>query len=311
MGSQAFRPSATDSRDGGTSAPTNTVLRAADRILSALSRVQLFAVSVALVAVIGAVHYLTGYEWSYSIFYLLPVGIASWYGGKRLGLMLCVVAAATWLWIDLTSGHVYSLVGIPIWNACVRLGFFAITADLLLRLHRALEVQKSLARYDGLTGIMNAGTFMQRCDALTKLAARHHHATTLGYLDLDHFKTVNDTLGHDIGDQVLKAVASELTSRLRTTDVVARMGGDEFAVLLPETDLNGATLVFTEMRERLLGLAAKNRWPVGFSIGVVVFHTAPPNVDDALRRADQLMYKVKGSEKGNVSFEEYSAPVAV
>ena len=277
------------------------------RFLSSRTTGQIAALSLALVAIIGILDEVTTFDLSLTLLYIVPTAVASWYGRRRLGILVCVLAATTMLLVDLRSGHEYSNPAIPIWNAVVRLGIFAVTADLLCRLRDSLEEVAALARTDGLTGVLNGGTFMQRCDAITKLADRYRHPTALGYLDLDRFKRVNDTLGHDVGDRVLKAVASEIVGRLRASDVVARMGGDEFAILLPETGLAGARVAFTAIYDDLVALAAGNQWPVDFSIGVVVFHSAPPTADEALRRADQLMYTVKKAGKGSVALEEFPA----
>jgi len=277
------------------------------RIFSARSRIQLAAISLLLVAVVGSADFRTGYELSFSVFYLIPVALAAWYGGSAVGIPVCLVSAATWLAADLSSGHQYSQPAIPFWNATVRLVFFAVVAALLVRLRGALELQALLAEQDSLTGIMNSRTLAARCESLSRLAARHGRPMALCYLDLDGFKGVNDSLGHGAGDRVLQAVAFELVRRTRASDLVARLGGDEFAIVLPETDLAGARSVFSEMRKGLLDLAATNRWPVGFSLGVAVFRVAPANFEDALRRADDLMYKVKGAGKNDILFEEYPA----
>ncbi len=282
------------------------MLKEVDRFLSTQSAFRIGVFSFLLVAIVGAIDLATGYELSFSIFYTLPVGIASWYAGKRFGLLVSVVSAVTWLAADYSSGHPYSYSTIPFWNASVRLGFFAIIAYLLDRLRGSLDLHALLAQQDGLTGILNARTFKQRCDSIFDLASRHGRPLALGYLDLDDFKGVNDSLGHSVGDQVLKAVATTLSKRLRASDFGGRLGGDEFAIVLPETDLAGARTFFTGLRESLINLAALNRWPIGFSIGVAVFHSPTPNPDDAIRRADGLMYKVKNSGKNNILFEEYS-----
>jgi len=253
---------------------------------------------------IGVIDLLTGYELSFSILYVVPVLISSWYGGRRLGFGVCILSAATWLAVDYTAGHQYTHPAIPFWNASVRLAFFSIISDLLGRLRGALAIQVSLAEQDSLTGIMNARTFRQRGDSLVHLAARYGHAMALGYLDVDGFKGVNDSLGHSGGDRVLKAVATAIAQRLRRSDFVGRMGGDEFAILLSETDLAGARAFFTEMSDALQTLAAHNHWPIGFSIGVAVFRSPPPNLEDALRYADDLMYKIKSTGKNNILFEE-------
>ncbi len=280
-------------------------LRKVNKFLSALTGAQLATCSLLLVALIGLIDYITGYELSFSIFYLIPIAASAWYSGASLGNSVCLLAATTWLAVEQTSGHTYANSLIPLWNAAVRLGFFVIVTYLLVKLRAALQLQASLAQRDGLTGIMNARTFRQRYDLLVRLAIRHNHSMAIGFLDLDGFKGINDSLGHGVGDRVLQAVAAELASRARASDIVGRLGGDEFALLLPETDLGGAQRLFTEMRERLLSLAAHNGWTIGFSIGVAVFHTPPRNPEDALGCADTLMYRVKRSGKNSILFEEY------
>ncbi len=275
--------------------------------LAARSQVQLTLVSLLLLSAIASLDYLTGYELSFSLFYLIPVSISAWHSGKHLGIAVSIVCAATWLAIDYSSGQRYSQLGIPFWNACVRLGFFIIVARLLWHLRTALEYQSSLAEHDGLTGMLNNRSFKQRCASLASLATRSGRPMVLGYLDLDDFKVVNDSLGHGGGDDVLKAVANMLGERLRKSDIVGRMGGDEFAILLPETDLASARTIFSELHERLMDLATQNRWPVGFSIGVAAFHYPPADPEDAMKYADDLMYKVKGSGKNSIRFEEYCA----
>ncbi|WP_313952903.1 GGDEF domain-containing protein [Accumulibacter sp.] len=275
-------------------------------MLSLLSPWQLRAYSFLLVAIVGACDLATGYELSLSIFYTIPVGVGTWYVGRRFGFLVCIVSAISWLTVEYAADHQFSHPAIPFWNATVRLGYFVIIAYLLDRLRGALNLQEILAQEDGLTGLLNARTFRHRCDAIFMLANRHGRPLALGYLDLDGFKGVNDSHGHAVGDEVLKAVASALSKRLRGSDLGSRLGGDEFAVLLPETDLAGAQAFFTELHESLVKLASANGWPVGFSIGVALFHCAMANPDDALRYADKLMYKVKNSGKNNILFEEYA-----
>ncbi len=264
-----------------------------------------FATTTSLVALLGVVDYLSGYEVSFSIFYLIPVAMAAWYGRANPARALCVIAALTWLGLDLASGHLYSHPAIPFWNAVVRLGFFLITATLLTRLRHALLAQAALAEVDGLTGIMNARTFATKYGAVAEFARRHHRSLAVGFVDLDNFKTLNDTLGHSVGDEVLKMVASSIAGRIRASDSVARLGGDEFALLL-DTDLEGAHALFADVRTNLLALGVQNGWPIGFSIGVAFFDTPPADSDAAITAADELMYRVKSSGKNDILFERYN-----
>ena len=286
-------------------AKTPAVLKTAHQLLLAQTPYRLSLIALLLMAAVGAVDVATGYELSFSIFYVIPVAIASWYAGRPMGYLLCVTSALTWLAADLVAGHVYTHPAVLIWNAGVRLGFFAIIATLLHRLRRALDVQQSLAQQDGLTGILNARAFKQRCVYIFELATRHGRPLALGYLDLDGFKAINDRFGHSVGDEVLKAVAGALTQRLRATDIGGRLGGDEFAVLLPETDFAGAQTFFAGLHEVLNAVAERNGWPVGFSVGVALFEKATANADEAIRYADGLMYKVKRAGRNTILYEQF------
>ena len=263
--------------------------------LAARSRLQVIALASLGVAVVGAADHLTGYELSVAVFYLLPVALAAWYAGRRIGLGLCLASAITWLVVDQTSGHPYSNAAFVYWNAAVRLGFFVVVTQLLHRLRVALAAQESLAQRDALTGLLNGRSLRERYGQLAGLAARDLHPMAIAFIDLDGFKSVNDTLGHAVGDEVLRAVAAELGRQLRGTDVVGRMGGDEFAVLLPQTDRAGAVAVTQTLHEALGAAVAARGWPIGFSIGVATFATPPPAEAAAFASADALMYRVKKS----------------
>lgn len=273
--------------------------------LSSRPPLQLYLGLPLLIAIIGALDLASGYEWSFSIFYVLPVSIGAWSGRKRLGLWIAIFSAATWFAVDRASGHPYSSPAIPYWNAGVRLGFFIIISSLLSSLRHALNEQRALAQHDGLTKLLNARTFQQRCEEMLKLSARHGHPLVLGYLDLDGFKGINDRLGHSVGDQVLKSVANIISSRLRSTDYAGRMGGDEFALLLPETNLVGAQIFFNQLHENLLELASTYQWQLGFSFGVAVFNLPTITTDEAIAHADALMYQVKQSGKNAIRFQEF------
>ncbi len=269
------------------------------------SSFQVAAVSLVLTAAIAALDHTTGYELSFSIFYLVPIAFAAWYGNLRLGIFLSAVGAMTWLVVDRTAGHSYSQSIIAFWNAVVRFGFFTVTAALIAKVRLQLEKEKLMARLDRLTETMNVRAFQEEVHKLLDIAARYERPTVMGYIDLDSFKSVNDTFGHAEGDNVLRTVASIMSRSVRRTDIVGRMGGDEFAVFLPETTSSGAAVVFENLREKLLTEVKERVWPIGFSIGVAVFRTAPSSVNEAVRMADTLMYRVKKSGKNSILFEEF------
>lgn len=261
--------------------------------------------SISLVIFISLVDHFTGYELAFSIFYSAPIAIASWYANKFAGVMISTFSAITWAFVDYTSGHEYSHEWILIWNASVRLGFFIIISILLAELKAHFEVEKKLARTDTLTGIMNAHAFREASNTLLEIAARHKQPYALGYIDLDNFKRVNDVLGHGEGDRVLKTVGSVLSKNIRISDIAGRMGGDEFAVLLPLTDLAGARQVFDKIQEQLLNEINREGWPIGFSVGIAVFVTNQANATETFKLADELMYRVKKNGKNSLLYQEY------
>lgn len=276
-----------------------------NRFLRGRSSVQITAASLFLAVVVAAIDYATGYELAFSVFYLVPIAFATWYAGLHQGSLLSIVSATMWLIVDITAGHQYSRTFIPFWNAGVRFLFFFVTTRLLATVRAQLEKEMRMARIDGLTGAMNGRAFGESAQTILRIATRYGRQTVLGYIDLDNFKSVNDTLGHNEGDHVLITIASILLTSVRGADLVGRLGGDEFAVLLPETTYSGAVTVFENLREALLKEAKKHGWPIGFSIGVAVFRTAPSSVDEAIKLADALMYRVKNGGKNSILFEEF------
>jgi diguanylate cyclase (GGDEF)-like protein len=120
------------------------------------------------------------------------------------------------------------------------------------------------------------------------------------FIDLDNFKAVNDRFGHHTGDQVLRTVVDHTRNHLRKIDVIARIGGDEFVLLLPETGRESAQAVVSKLQEVLLEAMALNSWPITFSIGVLTCNIAPHSTDELLKMTDKLMYEVKCSSKNDI-----------
>jgi len=294
-----------------TSSSSASALAALESRFGAWPRSAVVVLALGLAGLFGMLDHVTGYEFSFSIFYLVPIALASWFGGRRAGLLLCFASVAIWFTVDTTSGHVYSVPAVRFWNAGVRLGFFVVTSSLLASLHTHLRAEERLARFDGLTGMLNGRAFRESCAGLIELAARHRRPLALGYVDLDDFKVVNDKLGHAEGDRVLQGVAQEIVSRLRETDVVGRLGGDEFAILLPATDGEGAETLFAGVRARLAERIAREGWPVGLSVGVVAFEGEIPTLHEALHEADALMYEVKRGGKNRVAVRHQSGEIRV
>ena len=226
--------------------------------------------------------------------------LAAWYAGKRVGLTIAVISAAVWLTADLAAGNQYSILFIPIWNTLVRLLFFLIVLWLLLIVRDKLALEESLADTDPLTGLANRRFFQEQLEREYARVRRYPEPFTIAYFDLDNFKYVNDTLGHDVGDELLKTVANSLSQNIRSSDFAVRLGGDEFAVLFPMLEKDAVLIALEKLRDELLKSMNDNQWPVTFSIGAVTFSEVMNSSRDMIKQVDDLMYQVKKSGKNNI-----------
>ncbi|MEQ1659020.1 MAG: diguanylate cyclase, partial [Hylemonella sp.] len=160
--------------------------------------------------------------------------------------------------------------------------------------HEAALIQ--LARHDPLTGTANRRYFFERAEQEFMRSRRYQTPLSIALIDVDHFKHINDQFGHATGDEVLKLLSGKITALLRESDLLARIGGEEFAILMPSTGLAGAAL----MAERLRVTIAEEASPVAglmlhlrFSAGVTQLKAQDQSIEDCLRRADEAMYKAK------------------
>jgi len=158
---------------------------------------------------------------------------------------------------------------------------------------------RRLANYDSLTALPNRALFYDRLSQAINLAQRNRNELALLYLDLDRFKSVNDTRGHDAGDAVLKDAAGRIQAQVRESDTVARIGGDEFAIILPriaaaEDAAIVANKVIDAMRANFaLGESGSDRIAIGASVGIAVYPRDGADLDTLFKAADSAMYKAK------------------
>jgi diguanylate cyclase (GGDEF)-like protein len=189
-------------------------------------------------------------------------------------------------------------------------GFLKNVADTLsvvIERKQAEEKLEKMAHNDNLTGLPNRTLFSDRLDQALALAQRHKQEFAVMFLDLDHFKEINDTLGHDMGDVLLRQAANRLMSCVRKTDTVARMGGDEFTVILTETKVPGSVeLVAKNILKSLLdpfqlGGTTSN---VGCSIGIALYPKHGEDSETLLKHADSAMYHAKRERNSYCIFSD-------
>ncbi len=172
------------------------------------------------------------------------------------------------------------------------------------RLRRMQKELERMAHTDALTGLHNRRVFMQRLEEEVERVRRHGSAVSVVIFDLDFFKKVNDTYGHDTGDVVLVAVAKIASKLKRVSDVAARLGGEEFAMLLPETDQQGAV----QLAQRLRKAIERHQYlsPAGAplnvtaSIGVATAQRSAKDVEKLLSSADRALYRAKNNGRNRV-----------
>lgn len=187
--------------------------------------------------------------------------------------------------------------------------YVATMLDITSRKHAAQEIER-LAFYDPLTELPNRRLLMDRLRQALAGSARSGQYGALLFLDLDHFKVLNDTLGHDVGDVLLRTVAQRLKSSLRETDTVARLGGDEFVVLLNGLSerVEEAADTTRSTGEKILRALiqpihlAAHDYPCSTSIGAVLFMGQQVSLDDLLKQADLAMYDAKAAGRGTLRF---------
>jgi diguanylate cyclase (GGDEF)-like protein len=183
------------------------------------------------------------------------------------------------------------------------LEFFADQCATAVEHARAFEVVRAEAQTDPLTGLANRRAFVTSVNrALERLRQRNEPATVL-FIDIDHFKPVNDTYGHSQGDLVLQWIGSALSDRLRKHDVLARYGGEEFVALLADTDLDEGMAIAEELRERVELLDSTKLTgdlPMRISIGVAALSKESVTADEVLSASDAAMYEAKRHGRNQV-----------
>ena len=186
---------------------------------------------------------------------------------------------------------------------------YAALVEDVTELKRAHESLEHLASFDTLTGLPNRRLFRDRLEQAVKHTARESHPVAVLYLDLDNFKRVNDSLGHDVGDALLREVAERLLNCVRETDTVARLGGDEFVILLDTASTNRGVETVAQKILRELStpiIAAGHEVVVTTSIGITLAPTDSTDTGTLLRNADLAMYRAKERGKDRIAYFERS-----
>ncbi|MBN2086197.1 MAG: GGDEF domain-containing protein [Anaerolineales bacterium] len=259
----------------------------------------------AMVIIIAISDYFTGSDLEFGLFYLIPILFSATIH-RTYALILVFVSASLSFLTDVAIAG-YSSIGYgALWDFLSHIAIFSLVALLRSNLIQSNQMERQQARTDSLTGAANIRAFHEIANAEIHRSIRYKHPLTIAFLDIDNFKSVNDTLGHITGDKLLSTMVAVLQARLRDTDTVARLGGDEFAILLPETGQEDARPVISHTITQLTDELQKHNWNVTFSIGVLTCVDIPPTVEKMMKTVDALMYDVKHGGKDAVRYSVYS-----
>ena len=194
------------------------------------------------------------------------------------------------------------LVSVP--NYFPVLGFIVFFLLATHAVNRHLAKEESSARTDPLTGLLNRRGFLELSRLVVSIAERSAGSFSIIMIDLDHFKRVNDKFGHAIGDRVLQEIATILLRGVREQDILARWGGEEVIILLPDTGVNGAKALGEKIRasvEKLETCHGEARICVTLSLGISQYHRGEP-LTDTVQRADNALYQAKSSGRNRVEY---------
>ncbi|TET85807.1 MAG: sensor domain-containing diguanylate cyclase [Anaerolineales bacterium] len=171
------------------------------------------------------------------------------------------------------------------------------------QLHSQTDQLTELALTDPLTSLANRRHLIDQLESEFTRARRYRRPLSLIYIDMDGFKSINDRFGHLFGDEILRGAALAMRAVLRSADLLARIGGDEFSVLLPETDVEGGRGVANKLRKALSAYSQRLDPvipPLSFSAGVGQLRREDKSIDDLLARADEAQYRAKEAGKGQI-----------
>ncbi|MBT0653244.1 GGDEF domain-containing protein [Geomobilimonas luticola] len=238
------------------------------------------------------------------MFYLVPVVWESWYYGRRAGIAvacLCVL-----LWVGANHPEISGRGNLfLVWSVMEKLVLFVLTSVLISMFRSNRDRIRDLARLDFLTKAYNKRYFCELAEREIYRFQRYNRPFSLAYIDTDNLKTINDTYGHHEGDQLLVLIARTMQAAVRKTDIVTRVGGDEFVILLAENNYTQASVAIAKVKSQLDAVMGAHRYGVTFSIGLVSFLDPPASVDQMLRLSDSLMYRVKASGKNAICHEKF------
>jgi diguanylate cyclase (GGDEF)-like protein len=271
-------------------------------------RAVLLILGLTVLVLVSVIDYRIDASLSLFMFYLVPTAIAAWFVEARAGYLMALLSASAVSGVQLLSS-LHPQLFPSVWNGAMVGVVGILMADLLRSFKISHHLGGQLSRVDTATGAINERFFLELLEAEFHRAERHGFPLTLAYIYIHNLSQLIQRLGETATDELLCQFVEQVSLALRTNDVVARLGSNEFAILLPQTDDNQAQQVFSRIQEQLSDSFTQEPDLLEYSIGVTAFLEMPETPEDMMTGAEAWLAQAKKGLKTYINYQVFPEPV--